>query len=246
MSDAIAERAVALCTGVVEHAERDSDAGDAIAIDYAKRLVVVVRALLAERAKDGEALVVAKAALDAAESKMREIAAERDHARDALAFAAQSFEYWKESHEALLVEFHERGGRLHELIIEHDSLVMRVGDVASEAFGPFPVQTAAEALSAIEHGCFEARKENAHVTSERDEARARCTTAQSELLPTINALTSMNTQLGRELVAMTAARDEACRAFDGCIADLAEHEDDPGMMDGHRALVAALRAVGGK
>ena len=53
----------------------------------------MIEALLAERDKDGEALAVAKVALDAAEVKLREVMAERDRAMDALALAAQSFEY---------------------------------------------------------------------------------------------------------------------------------------------------------
>ena len=186
MSDAIAERATVLCNGVFEHAERDSDAGDAVAIDYAKRLVVVVRELLAERDKDGEALMIAKAALDAADVKMREIAAERDRAMDALALAAQSFEY-----------------------------------------------AVAENNKATTRFIVKCELELSETKKERDEARARCATAQSELLPTIDGLTSINTQLGRELDAMTKARDA-----------LGEYTYASSAAEEVR--IAALRAVGAK
>lgn len=50
--------------------------------------------------------------------------------------------------------------------------------------------------------------------------------------------------LSELLAAMTAARDDACRMLEGCINELAEHEEDPSMMWGHRELLAKYRKVG--
>jgi chaperonin cofactor prefoldin len=44
--------------------------------------------------------------------------------------------------------------------------------------------------------------------------------------------------------AMTAALDEALRLLEGAVEELAELEEDPAMLDGHRARIAALREVG--
>lgn len=64
--------------------------------------------------------------------------------------------------------------RLLATIAERDA---RIATVADEAFGPFPVQSADDNLTAIEQGVFEMRQENerlraalAAVTRERDEA----------------------------------------------------------------------------
>lgn len=48
------------------------------------------------------------------------------------------------------------------------------------------------------------------------------------------------------LAVMTTARDEACRLLEGTIKELEEYEEDPGMLNGHKELIAELRAVGKK
>ncbi len=53
------------------------------------------------------------------------------------------------------------------------TLADRVKDVAHEAFGPFPVQTAEEALTAIERGIFEQRKRIAELEAQLAAAARR-------------------------------------------------------------------------
>ena len=50
--------------------------------------------------------------------------------------------------------------------------------------------------------------------------------------------------LRARLVAVEAARDEACRLLDGCIVELAALEEDPSMLDGHRHIAAQCRNAG--
>ena len=50
--------------------------------------------------------------------------------------------------------------------------------------------------------------------------------------------------LRARLVAVEAARDEACRLLDGCIVELAALEEDPSMLDGHRHIATQCRNAG--
>jgi chromosome segregation ATPase len=57
-------------------------------------------------------------------------------------------------------------------------------------------------------------------------------------------LTRQVAALTAERDALAKARDEACRLLEGCTNELAEHEDDPSMLDGHRTRITELRSVG--
>lgn len=142
----------------------------------------MIEVLLEERAEDGEALTTAKTALDAAEVKLREVAAERDEARVGLNHFAKS----------------------------RTEIAVRM----------------AEQLVAV-------AKDRDAAIREADRLRHGAPIEGDFVCPDSLALT-----------AMAVARDEACRILDDCIRELAAREKDPAMMDGHRALVAKLRAVG--
>jgi hypothetical protein len=54
---------------------------------------------------------------------------------------------------------------------ETDEVLQRVRSVADEEFGPFPVQSAADALTAIENGLFDRRVENLKLQRTLDKIR---------------------------------------------------------------------------
>lgn len=64
----------------------------------------------------------------------------------------------------------------------------------------------------------------------------------------IDALEAERDSLRAQLVAMTAARDKACRLLEGTISELAElaleDETNPTMLDGHRLQLVELQKVG--
>ena len=63
------------------------------------------------------------------------------------------------------------GRAFHRVTAELEALTDRVKTVADESFGPFPVQTADEAMSCIEQGIFDHRREHERTRRELAEAR---------------------------------------------------------------------------
>ncbi len=64
------------------------------------------------------------------------------------------------------------------------------------------------------------------------------------LLAEVSAMRDAAVMLTEDLAAMTTARDEACNMLERTIDELAEHEEDPDMMHGHRLALASWRKVG--
>lgn len=70
-----------------------------------------------------------------------------------------------------------------------EQLAQRTVDVADETFGPFPVQTPAEAMTAIEKGIFALRQSYEAARAELDFAK----------LSTTNGITAVERQLHKRL-----------------------------------------------
>ncbi|MFA4971143.1 MAG: hypothetical protein WC683_00925 [bacterium] len=83
---------------------------------------------------------------------------------------------------ALLREFREEHGRVLLALDEAKDVAARVVVFADEEFGPFPVQTAAEAMTAIEHGTFERRKRRDGLEAEVERLRRESAEAFAEYL----------------------------------------------------------------
>jgi chromosome segregation ATPase len=92
-----------------------------------------------------------------------------------------------------------------------------------------------------------ARRELGRLGDKRREAEHRASRAEANAREYMSQLAASRVDLSQAEAAlgeMTKARDEACRLLEGCTNELAEHEDDPSMLDGHRTRITELRSVG--
>lgn len=133
-----------------------------------------------------------------------------------------------------------------------DTKRLREEAEAARTVGPWPYhvhpQTVLELLDWIDH--LEARSEQLdvirdQVVAENESLREQLTAANAELERIRNHVLNTFTKYREQIISLTEARDEACRLLEGTINDLAQYEDDPSMLDGHRERLAACRRVGG-
>lgn len=88
----------------------------------------------------------------------------------------------------------------------------RLATIASEAFGPLPVQSAEENLTAIESGIYQLRMDNEKLELERDEARMQYRTTEllgMALVKTIDQLKAEKAAIFAQLVSLQAGSRRA-------------------------------------
>jgi hypothetical protein len=185
--------------------------------------------------------------LRAAVARVEELEKERDNWRDHCQGISDLFDPLHHNvtpHSALIVARAAKDAHL-QVRADRDSLRAKLAEATK-----YMESDQAEYRKLVEYQRERLREANERAVHQADRAEkaeaalGEMTKERDWAVAVQRAALESQERLGTTLAAALRAKEEACRLLEGCTNELAEHEDDPSMLDGHRARITELRSVG--